>query len=160
MSEKSKRDQLIEQINDQGREMSSATIFFHHAVAEKVGLSGTDHKYLDLLHREGSMTAGELANRTGLTTGAVTGVVNRLEKAGLATRKRSDEDRRKVMIELNREAAMQQIAPIFSSMVEELQSVYEEFDEKELKTILAYLENATVFFEKHARSLKNEPTPS
>lgn len=149
------REELIERVNDSGREMGAATIFFHQAVAEKAGLSGTDHKYLDLINREGSMTAGELAGRTGLTTGAVTGLINRLEKAGLASRKPDPEDRRKVVVELNREEAWRRLGPIFQPFVRELDQVYDGFSESDLRTILDYLERMTDFLQRYAEELRS-----
>src|SRR5262249_43014336 len=68
------------------RQLSAATIMFHQAVADRLGMNVTDHKCADILERNGPMTAGELAERTGLTTGAITGVIDRLEKAGFVRR--------------------------------------------------------------------------
>lgn len=81
------QEKLLDEINAAGRKMSTATILFHQTVAEKAGISGTDHKYLDVLIQEGEMTAGRLAKLSGLTTGAVTGIIDRLEKQALVTRK-------------------------------------------------------------------------
>src|SRR5437867_10829830 len=68
------------------RRHSIAAVLFHHAVAERLGLGPTDHKCLDLLRELGAVTGSELATITGLTTGAVTGVVSRLEQAGYLRR--------------------------------------------------------------------------
>lgn len=82
-----------------GRELSARTVMFHEAAAARAGLSATEHKSLDLLLRAGRpLTAGELAELTGLTSGAITGVVDRLEKAGFVRRERSELDRRQVLI--------------------------------------------------------------
>src|SRR2546427_828436 len=76
------RAELLAALNEAARRQSTATVLFHAAVAERLGLSATDHKYADLIARQGPMTAGELADRAGLTTGAITGVLDRLEQAG------------------------------------------------------------------------------
>src|SRR5690606_21485080 len=83
---------------DLGRELSDATLRLHHTIAQNAGLSGTDHKYLGLLTRYGPMTAGQLGSRSGLTSGAVTGLVDRLEAKGLVTRSADLDDRRKTLI--------------------------------------------------------------
>src|SRR6187399_25304 len=84
-----------------GREMSTLAVLRHARIAEKMGLSGTDHKALDLASRAGGpLTAGRIAQLTGLSTGAVTGVIDRLERAGLVRRVRDTEDRRKVLVEI------------------------------------------------------------
>ena len=61
------------------RQMSTGAIMFHQAIADRLGLHATDHKCADLIIRNGAMTSGRLAELTGLTTGAITGVVDRLE---------------------------------------------------------------------------------
>src|SRR6516225_8343013 len=71
---------------DQGRDVGTAAIMFHQAVADRLGLNPTDHKCLDLVHRAGGATAGDLAEWTGLTTGAITGLIDRLERAGFVRR--------------------------------------------------------------------------
>src|SRR5437667_4271570 len=68
------------------RRHSIATVLFHHAVAERLGLGPTDHKCLDVLRERGRMTGSELSAITDLTSGAITGVVARLERAGYLRR--------------------------------------------------------------------------
>ncbi len=79
-SERSKRDELLIANLQLGRELSARTLMFHAAIAERVELSATEHKALDILSRAGALTAGQLAELTGLTTGAITGLIDRLEK--------------------------------------------------------------------------------
>jgi len=76
------REDIIQAINQKFREMSTETIMFHQAVADVLGLYITDHKGLDFIYRYGPMPA----DLTGLTTGAVTGIIDRLEKAGYVRR--------------------------------------------------------------------------
>ncbi|HEY1013727.1 MAG TPA: MarR family transcriptional regulator [Herpetosiphonaceae bacterium] len=83
-----------------GFRLSTATIMFHTAVADRLGLSVTDVKGYSILGQAGPLTAGELAARMQLTTGAITGLVDRLEAAGLARRARDPQDRRRVVLEL------------------------------------------------------------
>src|SRR4051794_19089751 len=90
--------QTVQAIRDLGRQFSDATILMHEAIAGKAGLSGTDHKYVGILMRDGAMTAGELSKLTGLTTGAVTGLIDRLELKKLVKRQFDKEDRRKILI--------------------------------------------------------------
>jgi DNA-binding MarR family transcriptional regulator len=90
---------LSEEADVLARELSARTVLFHDAVAACVGLSTTEHKCLDLLERAGTpLTAGQLAQLSGLTTGAITGIVDRLESAGFVARERSVDDRRKVLV--------------------------------------------------------------
>ncbi len=82
------------------RMLSTQAIMLHQAVADMLNLNITDYKCMDLIARLGPMTAGKLAEQSGLTTGAITGVVDRLEKAGYAKRTDNPKDRRSVIIEL------------------------------------------------------------
>ena len=82
-----------------GRELSARTVLFHEAFASWLGLNATESKCLDLVVRaEGTLTAGRLAEQTGLTTGAITGVLDELERAGYIRREKDDRDRRQVLV--------------------------------------------------------------
>ena len=83
-------DELIEEV----RRSQNATDRFDSAVAEALGLNRTDMRCLDVIQREGAVTAGHLAEATGLTTGAMTVALDRLERAGYARRVRDSRDRR------------------------------------------------------------------
>ena len=85
-----------EKINSLGKQISDATILMHEAIARKAGLTVTDRKYLGIILEKGALTAGELSNLTGLTTGAITGLIDRLEKKKLVKREFDKTDRRKV----------------------------------------------------------------
>ena len=98
------------------RHLATATILFHQAIADRLGMHLTDHKCGDILVQTGPITAGELAERTGLTTGAITGVIDRLEKAGFVRRVKDPDDRRRVIIEPLPERIKGQIAPLFQSI--------------------------------------------
>src|SRR5262249_7583622 len=80
------------------RRYSTAIVLFHHGVAERAGLGASDHKCLEILRERGSMTGSELAAATGLTTGAITGVVARLENRGFLTRAPDPQDARKQIL--------------------------------------------------------------
>ncbi len=82
------------------RMMSTQAIMMHQAIADNLHLSLTDYKCLDILACFGSMTAGKLTGMCGLTTGAVTGVVDRLERTGYVKRVDNPIDRRSVIVEL------------------------------------------------------------
>jgi DNA-binding MarR family transcriptional regulator len=83
-----------------GREFATAIVVFHEAVGRLLGLSAVERKCIDVLQRLGPVTAGTIGEHTGLTTGAVTGLMDRLEKAGYVQRARDPRDRRKVVVQL------------------------------------------------------------
>jgi DNA-binding MarR family transcriptional regulator len=80
------------------RELSEQMARYHQALAERLGLTLSDHKALDLVCNAGTLTAGQLAEQINLTSGAVTGLIDRLERAGLVRREHDPQDRRRVIV--------------------------------------------------------------
>ncbi len=115
----------------------------HEAIARKAGLSGADHKYLGLILQHEKLTAGEISKLTGLTTGAVTGLIDRLEKKKLLRRQFSKVDRRKVIIIPNVENSMKLLQPIFSRLQKRTAGLIASFTEKEIQIIERYFDEAT-----------------
>src|SRR5437763_16981351 len=95
-----KRELADEIVGQLARRHSTAVVLFHHAVAERLGLGPTDHKCLDLLRERGAMAGSDLSAITGLTSGAITGVVARLEQAGYVRREPDPDDGRKQILHL------------------------------------------------------------
>jgi DNA-binding MarR family transcriptional regulator len=100
---------------DAAREYSTAAVMLHGAIADRVGLSPTDLKALDLLQREGPLTAGDLATRTGLATASVTSLIDRLEQKRFVRRERDGTDRRRVLVTTS-ERLETAIEPLFRSL--------------------------------------------
>src|SRR5262249_20639760 len=95
---KKTRKELIAALHVALRDTSGLGVIFSHAMAERAGINSTDLECLYFIQWRGPLTAGALAEATGVTTGAITGVIDRLERAGYASRERDAEDRRKVMV--------------------------------------------------------------
>ncbi|WP_289142020.1 MarR family transcriptional regulator [uncultured Brevibacillus sp.] len=120
------------------RQNSARAVMLHELVSEKLGLNATDHKCLDFLNRTGPVTAGQLAQLTGLTTGAVTSVIDRLEKAGYVVRDKDPNDRRRVVVKASPENAAQ-IAPLFESVMQATIQIMSQYDEQETLLILGFM---------------------
>ncbi len=110
----SRRD-LVAALNRAMREASGQGVLYSQAVAERLGINSTDLECLDSVVLRGPLTAGELADATGLTTGAITGVIDRLERAGFARRERDRHDRRKILVRAL-PAVERVIVPLFQPM--------------------------------------------
>ena len=121
---------------------SYTSIQMHEAIGRKAGLSGTDHKYLGFLIEKGQMTAGELSNLTGLTTGAVTGLIDRFKKKKLVKRQFAEDDRRKVIIEPNTEKIMALFVPLYKEFRNKSEKLTASFSNKEIKIIETYFSKA------------------
>jgi len=129
------RVELERQINEQlGRRLSARTVLFHEAVAGRLGLNSTDLKCLDLARAEVSVTAGRVAELTGLTTAAVTSVIDRLEASGLVRRVRDISDRRKVMVVPVPERAAE-VGRLFESLDRAMKQLYSEYSSEDLALI-------------------------
>src|SRR5919199_1292091 len=94
-----RRRELLQQLDAKLRSVIADAVLFNHQVAERVGLNATDAQCLNLLDLHGPMPAGRLAHLTGLTTGAITGAVDRLERVGYVRRERDLHDRRKGIVQ-------------------------------------------------------------
>src|SRR5262245_32859402 len=130
-----KRAELIAALNDEFRQLSTATILFHQAIADRLGMNVTDHKCADILLQSGPMTAGDLARRTGLTTGAITGVIDRLERAGFVRRAKDARDRRRVIIVPLAQRIEREIGPLFASIARAMAALCSRYTTQELAVI-------------------------
>jgi DNA-binding MarR family transcriptional regulator len=146
----------LEAFRAASRKYSDTSILMHEAIARKAGLSGTDHKYLGFLMQNGAMTAGELSRLTGLTTGAVTGVIDRLEKRKLVKREFDRDDRRKVIIVPNTQNALKLLKPLFAELQEKTAKLITSFSEKEIQTIEKYFLSASEVMNEVTDNLNND----
>jgi DNA-binding MarR family transcriptional regulator len=129
---------IIDRIRKLIQAYAYTSITMHEAIGRKAGLSGTDHKYLGFLIQRGQMTAGEFANLTGLTTGAITGLIDRFEKKNLLERQFSRDDRRKVIIVPNTENIMALLAPLYKEFRHKSELLTASFSEEETKILETY----------------------
>ena len=111
-------------------------ILFHQAVADRLGLHISDLRCLNVLLEAGSLPAGEIGERTGLTTGAVTRMVDRLERAGYVRREADPGDRRRVIVSPVAEQ-MARIGPMYAGMAAAWANAMSDYDEEQLAVILA-----------------------
>jgi DNA-binding MarR family transcriptional regulator len=136
----SNREEIIQAIIEKRREMSTETIMFHQSVADVLGLHITDHKCLDLIRQYGAMPAGRIAELTGLTTGAVTGIIDRLEKAGYVRRANDPKDRRRTIVEPIRNKKWERkIEAIFIPFHEKMHKLLSSYSDGELDFLLDVL---------------------
>ncbi|RYU91762.1 MarR family winged helix-turn-helix transcriptional regulator [Emticicia agri] len=136
------KEDLIRTVRKLSQQYAYTSIQMHETIARKAGFSGTDHKYLGFFLEKGSMTAGELANLTGLTTGAVTGLIDRFEKKNMVKRRFIENDRRKVIIEANTENIMALFAPLYKDFRSGSEELIASFAEDEIRIIESYFQKA------------------
>jgi DNA-binding MarR family transcriptional regulator len=137
LSRRKARAALLQDLEHAMRKSSAQGTIFAQTVADRAGISHSDMECLDFLNVEGRMTAGRLAELTGLTTGAITGLVDRMEKAGLVRRERDDDDRRKVFIAPATERVME-IGRFYEPMQRAMHRLWETYSDAELKLLLRF----------------------
>lgn len=146
---------VTEEIVGLVRRHSIAVMLFHQAVAERVGLGPTDHKCLDLLREHGTMSGSDLAAITGLTTGAITGVVAKLEQAGFLHRKPDPHDGRKQILQAAPEG-MQNIHAVFGPLRKDMAELLEGFDADQLAAVAEFLLKSTDLIYCHMALLRSD----
>jgi DNA-binding MarR family transcriptional regulator len=138
MSRNMTRKQLISEVKSELRGLHTARDAADDALIGLLGINRTDGRCLDILEREGVITAGRLAEATGLTTGAVTAVLDRLERAGYARRVRDTADRRRVLVEATEKT--RRIAPeLFAELIEEVDTELGRYTAAELTLLRDFI---------------------
>ena len=133
------RERLLEALGREMQKLIAEVVLFNQAVADRLGMNPTDLQCLNILSETGPVAAGRLAKETGLTTGAVTGVIDRLERAGYAWRERDPKDKRRVIVHPLPDRARGEIGPLFASMGRSFAEMCSRYDEGELALILDFI---------------------
>ena len=147
MSRQWSRSDLIAQLRSEIVGYFGAASDFDERVAKKFKLSRTDMRCLDILGRRGPTTAGQLADESGLSTGAVTFLLDRLELAGMVKRRRDTDDRRRVWVELV-PAAQKRLQHAQQPIVEEMKQVTQRFKAEELAIVRDFMREAKEVFQR------------
>jgi DNA-binding MarR family transcriptional regulator len=127
------------------------------AAADHLGINRTDYRALDVLDQKGRLTAGELAREMHLTTGAVTSVLDRLERAGYARRVRDPDDRRRVLVEISPEVA--RAGEQIYGRPEDAFETFATYTEAELEVLLRFMRDGRRWQEERLAALVSQPKP-
>ena len=150
------RTQLLQRLDETLRKVGAQSVLISDLVATRVGLNSTDLECLDLLYLSGVTTAGTLSRHTGLTTGATTAVIDRLERAGFVRRRRDTEDRCCVLVEVMPSSAGR-IKPLYALLASRLAQLNEQYDDRELGVVVDYLSRALDAGAEHVTWLQQQP---
>jgi DNA-binding MarR family transcriptional regulator len=158
--------EVFDELIDEVRRSQNATDRFDQAVADALSLNRTDMRCLDVLQREGPVTAGRLAQATGLTTGAMTPALDRLERAGYARRLPDTSDRRRVLVEITPQA-LADAGRFYGEHAALSERLYQRYTEQQLELLLQFVREGREFNERHAaqveqqnRERRDEPVPT
>jgi len=155
------RKRFLERLADLGRAVSTRTVFLHQAIAQQVGLNATDTKCVDLILRgpPGGATAGWLSRETGPTTGAITHILDRLERRDIIERVRDTEDRRRVFVRVRLES-LAPLAPFYDAIGKAYGALAKRYTDAQLAVICDYMERALEVSERELAKLRKKSQPA
>jgi DNA-binding MarR family transcriptional regulator len=134
---KSRQQQELDVV-ESVRWMIASAVLFSHQVAEQLKLGASDAQFLTLLDVHGPLTPGRFAAMTGLKTGTVTGVLDRLENAGLVRRERDSADRRKVIVSLTDDSRAR-VDPHYQGQADQMLQLLARYDDEQLAVITDFV---------------------
>ena len=142
-----------------GREFSTSVVLFQEAVAAKLGLNATDYRCLDVMLRKGQMTAKALAEEVRLTTGAITGIVDHLEKAGCVERLENPADRRSVIIRplVTQKGLQKKLGDAMVSYRAAMAKLFEKYDADQTAAIVDFLGEFVKVLKAQTAKLRDAP---
>ena len=152
----SRRGELIKDIVVAIQDEQTQNAFFSNAIAERLDVTSTELEVLGTLVARGPLTAGEISQRTGLTSGAVTRLIDRLEQRGSVRRRPDADDRRKVRVEIT-PSAMHICEPFYGPLAREGTALLEGLSERQLETILEYLRVSYDLTKRHTERVAAMP---
>ena len=148
----------MDALNREVRGWQADQELFDSTVIERAGINRTDWRCLDILGTRGPMTAGQLAEAVRLTTGAVTGVLDRLEAAGLVRRIRDTQDRRRVIVQVTDEVDRLG-APVYGPLIADAAEAQSVFDADELELITRFIRIERELLAKHTKRVAEMSGP-
>lgn len=155
-----KRRDLLTHLDRKVRETSAQAALLSSAVAQRLGITINDIECLDILYLNGPMTAGKLAETTGLTTGAITGIVDRLAKAGFVWRDTDPDDRRRVIVRVHPYSG-EKVAPLYESLSRKFHELLSRYSDKELAFLIEfYGQSVEQLRDEVVRLREPEPKPA
>jgi DNA-binding MarR family transcriptional regulator len=153
-----KRAKLLGEFAHELRQFNGLGASFFRAAAARIGMTDTDMQVIDILDSTGPATAGQLADLTGLTTGAITGMLNRLEEAGLVRRERDPNDGRKVIVRLEKgKDEMREINAMFDGVGGAWDDMASSYDNEQLAFLLEFLRRSNAISRKEIFRLREAP---
>jgi DNA-binding MarR family transcriptional regulator len=149
------RRAIEEEVAAEVRIAQNITDAIDQAVSEMFGVNRTDARCIDIIERHGRMTAGELAREAGLSTGAVTALLDRLERNRVVRRVPDTADRRKVLVELTPETTRRSWE-LFGPMADEASQLLGSYSDHDLRTILDFLKRGRQISSAHLERVRDQ----
>src|SRR5260370_28614467 len=153
-----KRAEVLGELARELRQFNGLGASFFRAAAAQIGMTVTDIQVIYILESTGPSTAGQLADLTGLTTGAITGMLNRLEEAGLVRRARDPDDGRRVIVQLEREKdERQKMSSMFASLGQAWDELASDYDSEQIAFLVKFLKRSNALTRREIIRLQEVP---
>lgn len=152
------RDEVLAAVADSGRELSTAVILFHTNLSRRVGLGPSEEKVLELVHRHGHATVGELAEHAGMRKNSLSDTLDRLEEKGFVERKPFPGDGRKVSV-IGTISGTERIGALFGGLMARLGELNADYTDEELAVIADYQRRAAEIQAAESRALAEGSDP-
>jgi DNA-binding MarR family transcriptional regulator len=149
----SRREAIVEEFGAAIRAYQTSNDNWDQAMAAYAGINRTDARCIDLIDQAGGMTAGELARAAGLTSGAVTAVLDRLERAGLAWRVRDEGDRRRVRIEATPKV-WETAEPLMAPFLRDAATILDDYTDAEITRFAEFLRRVVRLQSEHLERVR------
>jgi DNA-binding MarR family transcriptional regulator len=133
------RTEMLDRFSGEIRKLSASVVLYASSVARTVGMNSSDMECAQIVARTGPITAGKLSELSGLTTGAITGVVDRLERAGWAKRVSDPKDRRRVIVQ-PMPRRPEYIEGLYESYGRKVLNLLADYDDRDLALVLGFME--------------------
>jgi DNA-binding MarR family transcriptional regulator len=154
MSRDTARPETIMAVITALRETSANSVMYSQATADRAGLHSTDMECLDHLILHGPMTAGRLCELTGLSSGTMTALIDRLERAGYVRRERGTRDRRQVLVVPEQEKINSDLMPVTQPLGDAVYAMLQGYSEQELQLILRFLDEGNTIAHREITALR------
>ncbi len=147
MSTKKSRSEYIEQINEQVRDNGNTNVLLVHAIAQHLGLSAAEFECCSLIQEQGPFTAGELARRCRISTGGMTGMIDRLERKGFVRREADPHDRRRVLVfAVENEDSLYKVRELYDPLQLAFDEILTGYSDKEIEFIYTFMSRINQMF--------------
>lgn len=148
------RAAMIAELDRAVQDNGNTNVLMVHAIAQHVGLSATEFECASLIQDYGPFTAGELARRCHITTGGMTGMIDRLERRGFVQREADPNDRRRVLVRaIENDEARDKVRKLYGPLQRSFNELIDSYSDEELAVIVGFMRKTNAMFHATVDSL-------
>lgn len=151
------RAEMVAELDHAVQDNGNTNVLMVHAIAQHVGLSATEFECASLIQDDGPFTAGELARRCHITTGGMTGMIDRLEKRGFVKRESDPKDRRRVLVRaIDNKEAREKVTKLYAPLQKSFNELVDSYSDEQLAVVVDFMRKANAMFHETVNSLPDK----